>query len=719
MYCNLYRISERIRKVKKVLIQQISQEKGVAIIIAIAVVATLAIVGVMFATDMRLEQKAAGNYRDALKARYIAEMGIEEAIAQIRNAAAQYAYEDMGRWNLVDDAFAISGDGTVGNRTYTYDVTIIDCARQIYVNDGEKTEDGGSLDKMLVALDITGVADGTADSIIEYRNGLDDAIYLTKEQVRLAPNMSKEKYTTNGLKNYITVHGYVDSNTVDDTGTSDPRAPICINTASRNVLIAVLEPLNGITLTEAEDVAGHIINENYRPIRTWAEFNICIDDAVSHGHLSSSNDATTIKDNCNPNCIKPGTYTTEFCFHSGGYYEIESTGKIGWDNTPSDGYYLADSEDVVCAERKILTIVKIFDIWNQTTDSQFQISKDGGAARGLDISTPGAVYVPTDYDDTCDPATWPEKWTVGAGSPSPVGSPSYDASGSIMLEPNEEVHIDFSGELQERLMMTSCWVYSVSPGVTDDGVTITLGEDATEAIDIKFAFNGGNYPVQVDQGMGYESTSVTWDESNWYEVQVVADVLADTYDLYVSEFPGVAVSDSTSPASSDITFKGGVIDYLNRLTVKNLTATADCYVDDVRFLLSGPIYSVDANCCTVDSTDFKQWGTVAWTETDPADPDDRVLLQLRSPGDTWKDHDGNSAATYGTKPLRINLTSGNFCKNSAGEVISKAVYTASTLYYCATLASCDAGLTTPPALNDVTITYLLPVKILYWREVTE
>ena len=46
----------------------IKNEKGIALIMSIGIVAMLAIIGTTFAINMRLEQKAAANYLAGIKA---------------------------------------------------------------------------------------------------------------------------------------------------------------------------------------------------------------------------------------------------------------------------------------------------------------------------------------------------------------------------------------------------------------------------------------------------------------------------------------------------------------------------------------------------------------------------------------------------------------------------------------------------------------------------
>lgn len=147
-----------------------------------------------------------------------------------------------------------------------------------------------------------------------------------------------------GLEDYITVHSYSIYATTD---TGKERYPINVNTASKQVLKAVINPVEGIDNADAETAATAIIN--YRdgadnvegtgddnPFNGSAsgtardEFNACIDAAGLVGVNAAQNiknSATACKPNTSGN---PGTifHTTEMIFHSPGCYAIVSLGYV-------------------------------------------------------------------------------------------------------------------------------------------------------------------------------------------------------------------------------------------------------------------------------------------------------------------------------------------------------------------------------------------------------
>jgi len=59
--------------------------KGLALIMVVGILAVIIAVGVTFAVNMRLEAQTAANFRDSVRAKYLAEAGVELAIAVLRN----------------------------------------------------------------------------------------------------------------------------------------------------------------------------------------------------------------------------------------------------------------------------------------------------------------------------------------------------------------------------------------------------------------------------------------------------------------------------------------------------------------------------------------------------------------------------------------------------------------------------------------------------------
>lgn len=73
------------------LIDTLQKEDGqIALILAFVFLALLGAIGISFLYRMRLEQKAASNYQDSLRAYYLAQAGIERATAELHNDINEY-----------------------------------------------------------------------------------------------------------------------------------------------------------------------------------------------------------------------------------------------------------------------------------------------------------------------------------------------------------------------------------------------------------------------------------------------------------------------------------------------------------------------------------------------------------------------------------------------------------------------------------------------------
>ena len=90
---------------------------GIALILVLGVLAVLVILATTFAFNMRLEQKAASNYLDAVKAESIAELGINHAIAVLRNDATAGDASCQG-YDWYDDNWGFNPGGTGGSHPF-------------------------------------------------------------------------------------------------------------------------------------------------------------------------------------------------------------------------------------------------------------------------------------------------------------------------------------------------------------------------------------------------------------------------------------------------------------------------------------------------------------------------------------------------------------------------------------------------------------------------
>jgi DNA uptake protein ComE-like DNA-binding protein len=357
---------------------------GMAVILLIGVLAILALVAISFAINARLELQTAESYSNSVKAKYLAEAGIHHAIAELKNDARNnFAYNDN---------VSISGEQSLGEGVYTVNV-IEDEARRININNTENPNLEQLLKNLKNAI-ITSLTDADCKAIAE------NAPYETKEQIKTVSGIGDAKY--NNIKNYITLYSYKNSNCSD-------RSPININTAADVVLKAVLTGISdGTTIISSADadsaVTAIINNRPFAHPDGWMRFEELVDDT-----LGSPDKTEVIVNNCNPNGDKSSlnTQTTEFIFSSGGYYSIESTAQL------KEGAK-------ILAERRLKTIVKIYDIWNQTTKEEFLGEGLGDEEKPIADKVNWKDSCPIDYDslkthiyDPDDAITIPNALKIG------------------------------------------------------------------------------------------------------------------------------------------------------------------------------------------------------------------------------------------------------------------------------------------------------------------
>jgi type II secretory pathway component PulK len=321
------------------------KNKGFALIIAVGVLAVLVLFIVAFTATARLEEQAARNYSYKIRAKYLAEAGASKAISELKEQAKSGFV-----WVTADNWYSGYDEDDLLDNCGRYSVTITDSSSQIYLND-DNTDD--RLEDILnnLGVIIGGNLDG--DEGTKIINNRPAGGYETKEQLRTA--LTDEEY--DDLKDYITAYSYLDDfydyDMSNNTYSHTSRAPVNVNTAKEEVLRAVLinisDGVNTISASEAEAVAGGIIDA--RPFSTWSDFEDCLDSSVSSGDISNS-EKDLIINNCNPNREKPSTFTTEFSFHAGGYFEIESTGTL----------YETSSQTKTLAQHIILSVVRTHNV---------------------------------------------------------------------------------------------------------------------------------------------------------------------------------------------------------------------------------------------------------------------------------------------------------------------------------------------------------------------
>jgi hypothetical protein len=370
-----------------------SFNNGYAVLIVVGSVALLTLVMVVAVYVLKSESRIAENNIRQVQVRYLAEAGINYAIAELTygpEGAVNNSYDGSLESWAGYPSFNIN---ITSSKTGNFTIHIRDCARQIYVND---TNDYNRLENLINNLGLYLPVGCNGDEGTKIINNRPAGGYITKDQIRIA--LSDVEY--DALKKYLTVHAYQDNKVIDPLDT-DPvgvdgdgiyvglsRAPVNVNTAHLYVLKAVLSGLsdgtNSITTAEADNLAAYLISG--RDYTTRDELYSRL-EAAEAAAVISSGDAALVMAATNPNtdymkCNPNQTwrdkhlsasgwqavdktditsYTTEFCFHSGGYYEINSLAQIT-DNTTSD----------ILAEKQLVSVVKLFDIWLQRHQDEFE-----------------------------------------------------------------------------------------------------------------------------------------------------------------------------------------------------------------------------------------------------------------------------------------------------------------------------------------------------------
>jgi len=390
---------------------KVYRRRGTALILVVGVLSMLTLIGVSFVSGTQNEYRSAKAYMNSVRARYIAEAGTARIIAELRTGAEGAAA------NAVDsesEGWHSGYSGMLG--AGSYDAYGVDCASRIYLND-DNPNLGTILENLVAVLAAMGepLAAGDGTAIIANRpvNG-----YVTEEEIEcVVPGITHEKYEA--LKDYITAAAFRDDRVFSAAPPfpSEPRAPVNVNTAPKPVLKAVLMYIEAghmcprcggdgvifastgcpdcggtgglrITPAEADSLADYIIAN--RPYSTWSQFYSSIKGCSGIG----GKDADLVMANANPNAgFSPGcrnygwacgsgyigkyidpvdssrglsVRTTEFCFNSGGYYAVTSCGSV------------LDAAGRPVAEKRIKSIIKVFDIWRQTTQSEFEAGSTSG-----------------------------------------------------------------------------------------------------------------------------------------------------------------------------------------------------------------------------------------------------------------------------------------------------------------------------------------------------
>ncbi|RLE09741.1 hypothetical protein DRJ00_03390 [Candidatus Aerophobetes bacterium] len=279
----------------------------IGLLFTFIILSILSVMGISFLYRMRLEQMAASNFKDGIKADYIAQAGLERAIAELRNDANEYddLYEGWAQTiketikdedSLEDEDVEKFSELQHETRYAEIEVEIFDEASKININTAGSFFGQGWIPYEINLCALEGLSKNQAEAILRYRYGKDgapgkrgvdddgdnvilqcdgidndadgeideenegvdepdefcpdhpygdDHPFDTVEEIRLVPGIGEE--TFNEIKDFITIYSY-------DKELDKERKPrININKASPSAISLALQRIG-----YPEDVANQI-----------------------------------------------------------------------------------------------------------------------------------------------------------------------------------------------------------------------------------------------------------------------------------------------------------------------------------------------------------------------------------------------------------------------------------------------------------------------------
>ncbi len=439
------------------------KQRAFVLLIVISMMAVLSILATSFAMMSRIERNVSANNVDTVRARMLAQAGIEQAITSLRIGSGAKGWEALSEpwacgdppstpitaltlpsYRLPAAAYGRRISGRV-SATYepdgdTYVLRVVDGASRIFVN-GKQPGMAQMLDNLGSAIAMEGLGanpcpPGTGARIVAARNGMPGGVFASKEEIEpivgvvpwrlLRSFLTDKAWEDPGVitpKPQSVIGGFTSGPIAENLtyqtavqATGAGRAPVNVNTASVPVLMACITGLQGIWLEcqnarfrrtqcaaiamgQAQTIARRIAQDRLvTPFRDMQQFLGYIDQILPPVGIGNPNlpgelikamaNPNTLLNKFNPNRVVTNWvgkeeltyYTTEFCFASMGYYEIESLGRV----TGTGG--------VEAATRRIRTFVKLYDVLRHSTQADFQAAYSAGSSGGIVRTFPENLY---------------------------------------------------------------------------------------------------------------------------------------------------------------------------------------------------------------------------------------------------------------------------------------------------------------------------------------
>ncbi|MBU1045201.1 MAG: general secretion pathway protein GspK [Candidatus Omnitrophica bacterium] len=352
---------------------------AIALILSVGILAILTLITVGFSAFTRLELQATENQINLLKASYIAQAGIAQAISDIKydpnfgainepydSCADPWYYPGDANYHgsIVDLATAThpSYGGDIDYADGSYRLKVIDCGGLININcplpDADARTD---LTNMLLQLGLPNAA-----GLITLRQTLPGQVFTTKEEIKLVNGITQTDYEA--IRDFITLWGDADDG-------HSMKSFINVNTAPLEVLQAVFRLMMGSpgNDSQADALAAAVkarrsinpfdgigeeasVVDNFLSAR--GEFQRFVEYAYSSGIITLATNRDAVIAQSDPNKYSSAnpnsTNSAIIGFDANGYYEIEAIGTCRG------------------ARKRINQVVSVFRKINQTTKDEFR-----------------------------------------------------------------------------------------------------------------------------------------------------------------------------------------------------------------------------------------------------------------------------------------------------------------------------------------------------------
>lgn len=451
---------------------KMNNNSAIALILTVGILAILVLVAVGLSAFTRLELRATENLANQLKAELIAEAGIAQAINDLKYDAAfgvkadpydtvfdPWYYSDGVAVDLADaTAPSYGSDIVCGDGTYR--LKVIDCAALININTPLPNVDAENdlknmLKVLLNSLALPGLNSAMisviAQDMIDLRGTLPGGVYSSKDEIKLVANIGEGR--CNEIKKYITLY-----NNADDEAGHTFRTFVNVNTASANVLYAVLRDLmdNAVecsNLTAAIEARqktnsfdGKTPDANVFdficPRSEFGKFLYYAADPAGLNIISQANRDSVLR-KTDPNLNN--TDTTHFSFDSGGYYEIEAIGSYRG------------------AKKRIKKVVLIYNKIYETTASEFSIAGNGARVNlknrcPINFSELKQHIYTFDSDPTTGTIIRPDAVKLGFWDDFEEGYPADGTGKGDWIENEQRIEVNLSGNSLLRTWPTGPFI---------------------------------------------------------------------------------------------------------------------------------------------------------------------------------------------------------------------------------------------------------------------